>query len=70
MCLKQSFSHSKCVLQSNLFLTVFSNRLSDSLYIDTTFLQKYNRFCSFFMSLDRRFNEDSKNVLKTVIFLL
>jgi len=24
----------------------------------------------FFMSLDRKFNEDSKNVLKTVIFVL
>jgi len=27
-------------------------------------------FALFFMSLDRKFDEDSKNMLKTVIFLL
>jgi len=67
MCLKQSFSHSKWVLQAIWFLTVLSNWLLDSLYFDTTFLQDFTWFCSVFMSLDRKFNEDSKNVLKNMI---
>jgi len=38
MCLKQSFSHSKWVLQSILFLTVLSNCVSGSSNFDTPFL--------------------------------
>jgi len=41
MCLKQSFSHSGGVLQPILSLTVLSNRHSDSLYVDTSFLQDF-----------------------------
>jgi len=41
MCLKESFSHSKWVLQAIWSLTVFSKRLSDSLYFDTIFLQDF-----------------------------
>jgi len=37
MCLKQSFSLSKWVLEAILCLTVLLNRLSDSLYFDTSF---------------------------------
>jgi len=71
MCLKQSFSHSKWVLQAILSLTVLSNCVSDSSIFDTTFLPDCTRFFNvFLMSLDRKFSEDSKNVLETVIFLL
>jgi len=71
MCLKQSFSYSKWVLQAILFLTVLSNCVSVSSNFDTTFLPGCIKFCSVFSRLlDRKFNEDFNNVLKTVIFLL
>jgi len=57
MCLKQSFSHSKWVLQAILSLTVFSN-------LNTAFLPDCT---GFFRLLDKKCNEDSKKVLKTVI---
>jgi len=67
MCLKLSFYHSKWVLEAILSLTVFSNCVSDSLNLNTAFLTD----CTvFFRLLDRKFNEDSKNVLKTLIFSL
>jgi len=71
MCLKQSFSYSKWVLQAILFLTVLSNCVSGSSNFDTTFLSDCTQFFSvFFRLLDRKFNEDSKNVLKTALFSL
>jgi len=48
MCLKQSFSHSKLVLQAILSLTVLSNCISDSLKLDTAFLFDCTKFCSVF----------------------
>jgi len=70
MCLTQSFSHSKRVLKSILFLTVLSNCVSVSSNFGTVFLSNCTKFCSVFRSVDRKFNEDSKNMLKTVIFSL
>jgi len=71
MCLKLLFFYSKWVLQAILSLTVLSNCVSSSTNFDTTFLPDCTKSCSiFFRLLDRKFNEDSKNVLKTVIFLL
>jgi len=54
MCLKQSFSYSNRVLQAILYLTVISN--FDALLTDCT------KFCSFFRLLNRKFNEDFKNL--------
>jgi len=69
MCLKQSISHSKWVLQTNLSLTVLSNCVSGSSKYDNAFLPDCTNICSFFFRiLDRKFNEDSENVRKTVIF--
>jgi len=69
MCLKQSFSHPKLVFQAILSLTVFSNCVSGRSNFDTAFLPDCTKFCRvFFWFLDRKFNEDSKNVLQTVIF--
>jgi len=48
MCLKQSFSHYKWVWQVILFLTVFSNCVSDSSNFDTVFLSGCTKFCSVF----------------------
>jgi len=71
MCLKQGFSYCKWALQAILSLTVFSNWVSGSSNFHTTFRPDFTWFCSvYFMSLDRKFNGDSKNVLKTVIFFL
>jgi len=68
MYLKQSFSHSQCVLQAILSLTVLLNCVSSNSNFDTAVLPDCTKFCSvFFRLLDRKFNEDSKNVLKTVI---
>jgi len=67
MCLKQSFSHSKWVLEAILYLTVFSNCVSSSSNLNTAFLP---HCIAFFRLLERKFNEDFKNVLKTVIFSL
>jgi len=65
VCLKQSFSHSKWTFQSILsfqtvFLTVQS--LTSFLYLTVS------NYVVFFRLLDSKFNEDSKNVPKTVIF--
>jgi len=71
MCLRQSFSYSKSVLQSILSVTVLSNCISVCSNFDTTFLldcTKLKFYSVFFKLLDRKFNEISKNVLKTVIF--
>jgi len=66
-CLKQSFSYSKCVLPAILSLTVFSNCVSGNSNFDTAFLLD----CTGFLRLlDRKFNEDFKNMLKTLIFSL
>jgi len=71
MYLKQSFSYSKWSLQPILSLTVLSNCVSGSSNFDTTFLHDCTKFCSVFLRLcNRKFNENSKNVLQTVIFLL
>jgi len=71
MFLKLLFFYSKWVLQEILSLTVLSNSVSSSANFDTTFLLDCTKSCSgFFRLLDRKFHEDSKNVLKTVIFLL
>jgi len=53
-----------------LSLTVLSHCVSVSSNFDTTFLSDCTKFCSGFRLLDRKLNEDSKNVLKIVIFLL
>jgi len=48
MCLKQSFSHYKWVLEAILSLTVLSNCVSDSSNFDTAFLLDCTKFCIFF----------------------
>jgi len=69
MCLKMFFSRSKWVLQAILSLTVLSNCVSSSSKFDTAFLSHSTKFCSvFFRLLDRKFDESSKNVLKSVLF--
>jgi len=58
-------------LQTILSFTVLSNCVFSSLNFDTAFLTDCTKYCSvFFKLLDRKFNEDSKNALKTIIFLL
>jgi len=46
MCLKQSFSHSKWVLQTILSATVYSNGVTSSLNFDTHFSPDCIKFCS------------------------
>jgi len=70
MCLKQSFSYSKWVLQAILSQSVPSNYVYGSLNFDTAFLPDCTKFSSFFHVLDSKFNEDFKNLVKTVIFSL
>jgi len=71
LCLKQSFSHSKWGLQAILSLIVLSNSVSGSLNFDTPlFSLTVPNFVMIFRLFDKKFNEDSKNVLKTLIFLL
>jgi len=70
MCLKHSFSHSKWVLQVILSLTVFSTCVFGSSKFHSIYLFEFIWFCSVFMLLNRKFNKDSKNMLKTVIFWL
>jgi len=48
LCLKQSFSHSKWVLQAILFLTVLSNFISGSSNFDTAFLSDCTKFSTVF----------------------
>jgi len=71
MYLKLSFSYCKWVLQAILPITVFSKCFSGSSNFNTTFIPDCTKFCSVFFRLSgRKFNDDSKNVLKTVILLL
>jgi len=70
MWLKQSLSYSKWVFQGILSLTFLSNCISSSSNYDTAFLPDCTKFLSFFRLLDKKFYEDFKNVLKTVIFFL
>jgi len=49
MCLKQSFSHSKWVLEEILSLTVFSNCVPSSSKFNTTFLLNCTKFCNVFL---------------------
>jgi len=70
MCLKQSFSYFKWVLSAILSLNVLSNCVSGNSNFDPAFLPDCTKFCSVFRLLNRKFNKHSKNVLKTVIFLL
>jgi len=48
MCLKQSFSYSKWILQAILVLTLLSNCVSVSSNFDTVFLHGGTKFCSGF----------------------
>jgi len=66
ICLRQLFSYPKWVLQAILSLTVF---LADQTLIPFFYVIVPN-FVVFFRLLDRKFNEDSKNGLKTVILSL
>jgi len=68
MCLKESFSHSNLVLHSILSLTVLLFLAVQTL--TPLFFLTVPNFVVIFMLLDRKFDEDSKNVLKTVIFSL
>jgi len=71
MYLKQSFSYYKWVLQPILSLTVLLNCVSSNSNFDIAFLSDCTKFFSgFFRLSDKKFNEDSKNVVKTIIFLL
>jgi len=77
MCLKQSFSHSKWVLQAILSLTVLSNCVSGSSSFDTTFFPDFvvflchwieNLMRSQKMCLKQSFSH-SKWVLQAIFFL-
>jgi len=70
MCLKQSFFHSNWVLRAILSLTVPTNCVSGCSNFDSLFLLDYTKSLMFLRLLDRKFNKNSKNVLKTVIFSL
>jgi len=48
MCLKLLFSHSKCVLQAILYLTVLSNCVFDSSNFDNAFFPDFAKFYSVF----------------------
>jgi len=59
MFLKQSFSHSKWVLQPILYLTVLTNYVSVSSNFDTAVLLSCTKFCSIvYRLLDAKFNGD------------
>jgi len=64
MCLKQTFTHFKSVLQEILSLTVFLAVQTLTPLFSLTVLN----FSVLFMSLDRKFNENSKNVLKIDLY--
>jgi len=69
--LKQSFSHSKWALQVIMSLTILSNCISYISKFDTALLLDYTNFLQcFFRLLHLKFNKDSKNLPKTVIFSL
>jgi len=70
MCLKQSFSYFKWVLHAILSLTVLSKCITGSSNFDPPFSLTVPNFVMLFRLLDGKFNEESKNVLKTVIFFL
>jgi len=67
-CLKQSFSHSKWVLQAILSLDVLSNCLFDSLYFDPAFFSDTTKLCSvFFCHWIENLMRNPKMGLKQVI---
>jgi len=68
MRLKQSFSYSKRVLSAILSLTILSNCVLVVQSLTIFFFLTVPNFAVFFRLSNRKFNEDSKNVLKTVIF--
>jgi len=68
--LKQSFSHSKWVLQVILSLTTFQTVFMSVQTLTPLFPLTVPNFVVFFTLLNRKFNEDFKNVLKTTIFSL
>jgi len=71
MCLELAFSHFKWFLQAILSLTVISNSVSDSSNsLTPIFSLNVSNFVVFFSVFYRKFDEDFKNALKTVIFLL
>jgi len=71
ICLKQSFSHSKWGQQAILSVIVLSNCVSGNLNFDTPlFSLTVPNFVMLFRLFDKKFNEDSKTLLKTVIFSL
>jgi len=71
MCLKQSLSYFKRVLPAIFPLIVLSNCVPSSSNFNTAFLPDCTvSFVVFFRLLDSKFNEDSKNVLKSVIVSL
>jgi len=74
MCLNLLFSHSKWVSQAMLSLTVFSICLLavQTLipFFSLTVLNFVVGVACFFRILDRKFNENSKNVVNIVIFSL
>jgi len=67
MCLKLSFSHSKLVLQAILSLCQFKLCFWQFEILTPLFSLTVPNFEMFFMLLNRKFNKDPKNVLKTVI---
>jgi len=70
MCLKLSVSFYKGVLQAILFLAVFSNCVFGKSRLTKFFSLTVPDFVVFFMSSDRKFSEDSKNGLKSMIWSL
>jgi len=70
MCLKLSFCHPKWVLEAILSLTVFQTVFQTVQTLTLLFFLTVPNFVVFFRLLNRKFNEDSKNVFKTVILSL
>jgi len=63
MCLKQLFSHSKWVLQAIFFQTVLSISVLAVQTLTPLFYLTVANLVMFFRLLDRKFYEDSKNVI-------
>jgi len=70
MCLKLSFSYHKWVSEAILSFIVFSNYVFVGSNIELLFSLTVLNFVVFFRLLNRKFYEEFKNVLKTVIFSL
>jgi len=70
MCLKQTFFHSKWGLPAILSLTIFQTVFLTVQTLAPLFSLTVPNLIAFFRLLDRKFNEDSKNALKTVTFSL